>query len=127
VTQQFFVPGKLPSLNDLIAAAKGAGGRGIVYAKLKAQWTSDIAFHIKAARIRPVEGRAYLRFIWREGNQKRDPDNVAAGGRKLILDALVVAKVLKDDAWEFVAGWNDAWVLDARPGVEVALFTSPQQ
>lgn len=127
MTQQFFVPGKLPGLNELIAAAKGAGGKGYAYAKLKAKWTNDIALHIRSQRVRPIEGRAYLRFIWREANQKRDPDNVAAGGRKLILDALVVAKVLKDDAWQFVAGWNDAWCVDATPGVEVALFQSPQQ
>lgn len=126
MTQQFFIRGPLPGLNEMIAAAKGAGGRGVVYSKLKAKWTNDIALQIRAARVRPVE-RAYLRFIWREKTQKRDPDNIAAGGRKLILDALVVAKVIGDDGWTQIAGWNDAWVLDANPGVEVAIFTSPLQ
>jgi len=125
VTQTFFVRGPLPGLNELIAAAKGAGGRGAIYAKLKAKWTNDIALQIRAARVRPVD-RAYLRFIWHEKSQKRDPDNIAAGGRKLILDSLVVAKVLADDGWGNVAGWNDAWTVSATPGVEVSIFASPE-
>lgn len=126
MTQELWIPGRLPGLNELIAAAKGAGGRGAAYAKLKAKWTNDLVLRIRAARLRPIVGRAYLRFIWREENERRDPDNIAAGGRKLILDALVVAKVIGDDGWKHVAGWNDAWAVCEPAGVEVAIFESPK-
>jgi hypothetical protein len=126
MTQQLWIPGPLPGLNDIIDACKSGRGKSNAYARMKAKWTNDIVMHIRAARLRPVES-AYLRFIWRETSKRRNPDNVAAGGRKLILDSLVAAKIIGNDGWNEVAGWNDAWMVDANPGVEVAIFESPRQ
>lgn len=120
MTQQLWVPGKLPGMNELIGAAKGFNGRGYAYAKLKREWTDSICVLALAARLQPV-GRARLRFTWREATRRRDPDNVCAGGRKLILDALVKADVLSDDGWDEIVGWEDRWEVGQKPGVLVEI------
>jgi hypothetical protein len=102
----------------MIAAAKGAGGTGRAYARLKRDWTMRIWALAKAARLKPVK-RAYFEFIWREPARRRDPDNIAAGGRKLVLDGLVAAKVLPDDGWGVVLEWCDVFQISDKPGVLV--------
>jgi len=121
---QFFVPGPLPGLNELIAAAKGSGGQGRAYSRLKRQWTETIWALAKRDRLKPFVGRATFRFEWIEKDKRRDPDNIAAGGRKLILDGLVKAGVLKGDGWRFVGIWTDSFKTTLglyRPGCLVTL------
>jgi hypothetical protein len=113
-----WIPGPLPSLNELIAAAKGKGGRGYDYARLKRGWTDSIALLARAARLPRME-RVFIRFTWRERDKRRNPDNVAAGGRKMVLDGLVTAGVLGNDGWGEVAGWSDAFEVSQGPGVLV--------
>lgn len=125
MAQSFFIPGRLPSLNDLIEAAKGHGGRGYGYSKLKRQWTDSIALLAKAARLAPM-ARGRFRFEWHEAAHSkhchsRDPDNVAGGGRKLILDGLKTASVIPDDTAKQVAGWTDDFVTGGPVGVRVTL------
>jgi len=45
-----------------------------------------------------------ISFTWMEGDRKRDPDGIAAGGTKIILDALVRCGVLRSDRHEGVCG-----------------------
>lgn len=107
-----WVPGPLPGLNELLAAAKGSGGRGMGYARLKRQWTETVWALALAARIDkpgPFERPVLITFDWIERDKRRDPDNVAAGGRKLVLDGLVKAGVLAGDGWKHVRSWNDRW------------------
>lgn len=61
--------------------------------------------------------------MWVEKNRKRDLDNIAAGGRKLILDSLVDIGVLKNDGWKNVEGWTDSFSINKdRPGVWVEII-----
>lgn len=119
MTQAFFVPGPLPSLNEAIDVAKGYGGRGFGYAKLKQRWTNAVALYARAARIKPV-GRARFQFVWRERTKRRNPDNVASA-KKYLLDGLVRAKIIKNDGWDEVAGWEDRWEIADKPGVLVVI------
>jgi hypothetical protein len=128
VTAQLWIPGKMPGLNELIAAAKGSGGRGARYAKLKRQWTTTVWALALKARLPAFPGRVSLRFEWLERDKRRDPDNVAAGGRKLILDGLVTAGVLRGDGWKFIDVWSDSFGLagskplhNGEPGCLVTL------
>lgn len=117
-----WVPGPLPGMNELIAAAKGSGGRGAGYARLKKQWTEAVWAEAKRARLPSFTGRVVLTFTWHEADRRRDPDNVAAGGRKLVLDGLVLAGVLGGDGWRYVQSWTDRFdVRPERPGVAVEL------
>lgn len=120
MTYTLHVPGRLPDFNELVGAAKGYGGKGFGYAKLKRQWTDTIALLAKAAKIPHLE-RVSIEFRWQEANRRRDPDNVAAGGRKLILDGLVVAGVLENDGWGQIAGWRDSFTAGVAGGVTVVL------
>lgn len=102
-----WVPGPLPGMNELIAAAKGAGGRGAGYSRLKRQWLDVVFCLAKAAKLPAFPGRVVITWEWLEKDKRRDPDNIAAGGRKLILDGLVAAGVLKGDGWKYVQSWTD--------------------
>lgn len=117
--QRFWFPGRLPGLNEIIAAAKGAGGRGYLYSKMKAKLTSDVVLLARTQRLRPVP-RAYFRFTWYERDRLRNPDNIA-GGRKFIFDGLVKAGILANDGWGQVAGWSDRFEVSPDPGVVVEI------
>ena len=117
-----WVPGPLPGLNEIIDAAKGSGGRGAGYARLKRDWTEAVWAYAKNQRLPAFPGRVVIEFRWFEKERRRDPDNVAAGGRKLVLDGLVKAGVLKGDGWKFVQSWTDRFdVAPDRPGVAVTI------
>lgn len=115
MTASLWIPGPLPGLNDLIAAAKGAGGTGRAYARLKRAWTTTVWALAKRERLPRFERRVYAQFSWWERDRRRDLDNVAAGGRKLALDGLVKAGVLAGDGWKHVAGWTDDFFVVGAP------------
>lgn len=119
--QRLWIPGPLPGANELIAEAKGAGGTGAEYSRLKRSWTDTVCMVARAARLRPLE-RAWFAFQWREKNRRRDPDNIAGGGRKLVFDGLILAKILAGDGWRVVIGWEDTFEVTDKPGVMVALL-----
>lgn len=122
-----WIPGPLPGLNEIIEAAKGSGGRGAGYARMKRQWTETVWALAKAARIDkpgPFERRVLMVFDWVERDKRRDPDNFCAS-RKFVLDGLVKAGVLKGDGWRHIDAWRDRWQVNAdRPGVGVTIMVS---
>jgi hypothetical protein len=102
-----WIPGRFPALNDLIRA-KGSihrGGRS-AYTDMKKRHTQRVCEAAWAAKL-PKVPRAFFAFEWFERNRQRNPDNVAAGGRKFIFDGLVLARVIPNDGWIEVAGWSD--------------------
>ena len=115
---RLWIPGPLPGENEIIAAAKGFGGRGYGYAKIKKQWTA--AAQSAAAGVPPLT-RARFTFIWHEVAKRRNPDNIAAGV-KFVYDGLVAAGVLPNDGWNEIASWSNEFVVDkGSPGVEVVI------
>lgn len=124
VTEQryrFWVQGPLPGQNEIVKAAKGFGGRGYGYSRLKKAWTQSIAWLVKAARIPPLK-RVRLEFEWVHANRRRDKDNVEGGGAKLAWDSLVVAGVLKNDGWKQNAGSTHTHTLGPKPGVWITVI-----
>lgn len=116
MTQQFFVPGPLPGMNDYIST-----GNRFRYNTEKKQWVRLIAARIMAGKVQPMR-RAHLVWVWHEKSRRRDPDNFTSIGKKFILDSLVACKILPDDGWDEIAGWQDAWVCTPHnPGVWVYL------
>jgi Holliday junction resolvase RusA-like endonuclease len=123
MTQELFIPGPLPGLNELISAAKGAGGSGAHYSRLKRQWGETVWAYAKKARLQRVQDPATITFTWREKNRRRDLDNIAGGGQKLVLDGLVKAGVLEDDGWEHVYSIEHRFQVDPKnPGVLVHIM-----
>lgn len=108
----------------MIAAAKGSGGRGRVYARMKRDLTAVVKTLAERAKLPKFPARVVLEFTWVEQDRRRDPDNVAAA-RKFVLDGLVAAGVLRGDGWRFVQAWTDrfevAGASSIGPGVGVVL------
>jgi hypothetical protein len=123
VTSCVWIPGPLPGMNEMIAAAKGSGGRGRAYSAMKKKWSAEAAS--RAIGKERHLGRVLVSFAWYEPNRKRDLDNVAAA-KKFILDGLVTAGVIKSDGWSTIAALeDDFYVNENRPGCLVTIEDSP--
>jgi hypothetical protein len=112
-----WIPRRAPNLNDLIRA-KGAAPQA--YNALKKSWAQTVAVCARRSYT-PRVGRCSVHLELVEPNKRRDPDNIAAGAAKLILDGLVKATVLKGDGWDHVAALSFSWRVGAEPGVLVTL------
>lgn len=119
--QTFWIAGPLPGLNDLITSAKGFRGRGYGYAKLKRKWNDRVIQAVKSFGLQPM-ARVRFHFLWREKARRRDPDNIAGGGHKVVIDGLVNAGILANDGWNEVAGWVDEFEINTSPGVLVTII-----
>ena len=98
--QSFLYPGRLPGMNEIIAASKA---HRMAYSTEKKRLTDEICLLAMVAKLKPVTGAVIIRMHWHEPNGRRDVDNVTAG-QKFILDGLVAAKVLPDDSRKWVRG-----------------------
>lgn len=96
---------KLPSLNELIDMAKK---NRYSCGKWTKEWHNTICKYIIASRLKKMD-QAKFDFIWIETDkgQGRDKDNISSLGKKFIFDALVKARILKDDGWDDVISWSD--------------------
>lgn len=113
---KFEIPGRLPGLNEIIAAAKSHFGQ---YAKMKEVNTTAIAWMAKAL---PKYEKVELVITWYEPDRRRDPDNVMAG-QKFILDALVLAGVITNDSQRYIAGITHRFDVDPnKPRIEVEII-----
>lgn len=100
------IDGKLPNMNEIINASKKHWG---VYAQLKKQWVPAIEQLMKAT-LKPVKYPVFIEFEWHRRDRRTDPDNISAGGRKIILDCLQGAGILENDGWSNVIGFSDKFV-----------------
>lgn len=82
--QTFIIPGRLPSLNDLIHAMNHNRYTG---AKMKREAETLVAYAARAAHMKPLSGAFRISVTWYEPNNRRDRDNITSGV-KYILDAL---------------------------------------
>jgi hypothetical protein len=63
-------------------------------------------------------------FYWYVSNTRKDPDNIAFA-KKYILDGLVDAKVLRNDRWKQISGFEDKFYVDkVKPRVEVEFINN---
>ena len=95
------IPMKLPSLNDYIYKCRTNRNMGN---KMKQDIEKYIIYFIhKIPKFnRPIK----IKFIWVEGNKRRDYDNIAFA-KKFILDAMQKAGKLKNDNRKWVVGFTD--------------------
>jgi len=112
---KFEIPGRLPGLNEIIAAAKSHFG---AYAKMKHEHTTAIAWLAKKL---PTYKRVALVITWYEPDQRRDPDNIMAG-QKFILDGLVRAGTITNDSRRYIQSITHRFMVDREnPRVEVKI------
>lgn len=117
MTQSIFfaIHMKLPDENQLMDLLKrpkydGRGNqlhRGTVsqYAPFRKKCLTDVSLLMRSYFIRhkldfpriKLGQRCRFRFDWYEPDKRRDPDNVASAGRKIILDAMRATGMLPND------------------------------
>ena len=120
MTQRFFIPGVLPGLNEVLAAAVKRRGKWNAYNDLKASYGEYIATIIRKSKLTPIQ-RANISFTWCEQSQRRDKDNIRMAA-KFVLDALVATKILSNDGWKQIGTLSDTFEVDGqKPGVYVEL------
>jgi len=128
--QKIVIPGRFPSLNEFL---------GLIFAeqeKTRSRYTpGEIANFVKkkyeniviqsamVANVKPMVEKCSVVTIWYEPNAMRDEDNVIFG-KKLIMDGLKQAGIIKDDRRKFVGnGWADNVFIDKKnPRIEVYLM-----
>jgi hypothetical protein len=81
----FTIPGALPGMNEFIGAMNSNRFAG---AHLKKKFTRLVAEYVIANRVPKYDCPVGISIDWYEKNLRRDPDNIAGGGTKIILDAL---------------------------------------
>ena len=117
---QIWIDGPLPGINQLIDDAKSGRGKFNAYSRTKKKWTGHLARIFRGEGVKPLR-RVDLRCEWHDTkSQRRDPDNVAGGGTKMILDALVLAGVIKNDTFRYVKSISHTFIKqDNKCGVLV--------
>jgi Holliday junction resolvase RusA-like endonuclease len=118
VVIELFIPRLAPNLNDLIRAR---GQHGQVYNRLKASWADTVTLCVLRHGYVDTFPRCSVHFELVEQNTRRDPDNIAAGAAKLVLDGLVKAGVLEGDGWKHIEGLSFSWRVGSPVGVRVVL------
>lgn len=115
----FTIPGRLPSLNDIIDEARGNKYKS---ADTKKEMTELCAWEAKRQHVSPMTVPIILSVFWVEKNRKRDIDGISAGA-KFILDGLQLANVIANDNWKCVIGITHRFAVDAsNPRIVVELI-----
>ena len=127
-TQRLILPDldpKLYGLNETYAMVPHQRNR------IKRQLQEYIGWRVKMQKLTPIEGPVWIDYLWVMQNKKRDKSNIAAGGRKIIEDALcpmhpknnpMGAGILRGDDWDDIVGWTDAFGVDkTAPRVELTI------
>lgn len=115
---KLIIPGRLPSMNEIIKASKSHYGQ---YNSMKSKFTNLVAMHARNQNI-PVMQSVDVSITWYCKNRRQDPDNIAAGGCKMILDGLVKAGKLPNDGFKNIGGIMHRFAIDKQnERVEVVL------
>ena len=114
------IPGRLTGLNEYIAAERTNRYKA---AALKRDSQGYVCVYIrKCLRNVHIAKPVKLRYTWHEPNRKRDLDNVASFGHKVIQDALKECRVITDDSPKYVVGFSDEFRVDKNnPRIEVEI------
>lgn len=120
------IPGRMPGLNEFIAACNSAYGEGH---RMKQEHMHAAMWQIKA-QLRGVKFTkpVFLLFTFYERDRRRDKDNVAGFAHKAIQDALVQCKTIQDDGWDYVTGHLDLFKVDRnKPRIEVQFIEQEEE
>lgn len=117
---KFTIRGTLPGLNELIEAERR---NRFIGAKLKKQYEAVVMRAARSLGNVEFEEPVYMVYHWYEKDRRRDEDNICAFGRKVIQDALVKARFLRNDGWKNIAGFEDRFYVDKdKPRVVVEIL-----
>ena len=116
--QKLVIPFQLPTLNQMVSQNR------FVYANLKKKFSQPVVALAKKELFPIVEYPIEVHCHWFCADTRSDPDNIAAGGKKLLLDSLQKARILSGDGWKQIVKFSDNFSKDpAQPRVEVELVS----
>lgn len=117
---RFTIRGKLPGLNDYIAAERANRYKG---AEMKRRSEAIVLHAARSLGKWRADGRVRMAYRWFEENQRRDKDNISSFGRKVIQDALVKGGYLANDGWKNIGDFEDRFFVDRKnPRIEVQIW-----
>ena len=90
------IPGELPSMNEIIEAAKR---HRMAYSNTKDEYTELV--RLNCLRCHRFDNPVSVSATWYTKDERKDPDNVMAG-RKFLFDGLAKAHVIPNDTRRFV-------------------------
>ena len=105
-TQVLWIPGRMPGLNEYIAAMNR---NRFIGNQMKQENTNLVTMLAKMNKLTPIKYPVEIEFLWQEPNNKRDPDNIIFA-KKFILDGLVIAGILPNDTQQYIYGFSERWV-----------------
>lgn len=113
---KFTINGSLPSMNEIVAASKK---HHMSYANMKKDYTALV--QISAANLPKIK-KADFEITWYCKNKRKDPDNIAGGGTKILMDGLIKAGVMPNDGWNEVNSITHKFeVSKENPRIEVSI------
>lgn len=125
MNQAFEITGRLPGLNEYTDACRAHKMRGH---SMKKENQEAVVWAIKGARLKPHDGRVYVRYTFYEkpnprNGAMRDKSNIAAFAVKVIEDALQEAGIIKNDDWRYMDGYECRFYRASdRPRIVVEVF-----
>lgn len=124
--QSFFIPLLFPSVNEYSRKASqtfGRPGKRNTVANFDKQAIErKVQWYLKALKVEPM-GQAYFFFTYRELHRQRNKDNICACAKKFIFDAMQKAKLIRNDGWKEIVGWNESFdCVRTDGGVEVRMY-----
>lgn len=119
--RKLVIPFSLPGLNEYIDAERAHRQKG---AAMKRKWQGAVMLALRNQNHRPLSEPVRIGFVWVEKDRRRDPDNISAFGRKVILDAMVKMRLLKNDGQKNVSAFlGEKYRTDPkRPRVEIYIY-----
>lgn len=117
--QEFFIPLRMPGLNEFLKEAytsKYAAGA------MKKEWTELTTLYARQAKLGHFTEPIIVEFHWYEPNFKRDQDNVAFA-KKFIFDGLQDKNypVISNDNHRWVKGFSDHFHYEGKEGVKIVM------
>lgn len=114
------IPGRLVGLNEYIEAERRNKYKA---AQIKRE-AEDLVMLCARQQLRgwKARGPVMMFYLWVEKDRRRDKDNISGYGRKIIQDALVKGKFLKNDGWNDIEGFADDFAVDkGNPRIEIVI------
>lgn len=128
-SQSIFVPMLFPSQNEWMRMAGTTYApserhqRGSDAQSLKNTMENKIQLHLRLANLQPMS-QVYFFFTFYEVGRQRNKDNIQALALKFFFDAMQKQRLLANDGWKEVAGWDSHFEVgkNGRAGMEVRMY-----
>lgn len=111
-----WLPGRWPTYTDIHER-----GNHFTTRRLKLKWQGDVQLFLQAGGV-PHLGSVSLRYTHYRADRRCDKSNLASGAMKIVEDALVKAKVIRDDRWRFIVDFDHTFTVDKAEGLKVVII-----